>query len=98
MPARAEATHSFACFDQVRLAHAAELRIVADEVGELAALLDQVAARKSRDAFLVAVNPDKLAQHQPGVIEAQSLIEVRSQQVMAATEVLQFAELHRALP
>ena len=43
--------------------HAAELRIVADQVRELAPLLHQVAAGEAVDFLLKARRADQLAQH-----------------------------------
>ena len=46
------------------MAHAAELGVVPDEVCELAALLDEIAARQALDAFVIPANPEQLAQDQ----------------------------------
>jgi hypothetical protein len=46
-------------------AHAAKLRIVPNQVRQLAALLHKVSLRQARDALLKALNPEQLTQHQP---------------------------------
>jgi len=66
----------------VLAADAAEGRIVAQQVGELAPLLHEVAAREARDLDLEIRGADDLAQHQPGVVEAQRLVEVAGDEVM----------------
>jgi hypothetical protein len=63
-------------------ANTPKLRIVADEISELAALLHQVAARETRDALLESADTHELAQHDAGILEAQRLIEIRGDQVV----------------
>ena len=70
--------------DEMPAPDAAKVGIVADQVGELAALLDQVAARKSGDLLFKVAHAQHLAQNVARVIKAQCLVEVRSQQVMFA--------------
>ena len=64
--------------------HATKFGIMADQVGKFAALLHEVAARQSGDAFLEAGYSQNLAQHHSGILEAQGLIEVRGKQIMLA--------------
>ena len=62
---------------QVLAAHAAELGVVPQQVRELAPLLHQVAASQSVDLLLESRRADEFAQHEPGVVETQGLIEIR---------------------
>ena len=67
--------------DQVLASYSAKLGIVTDQVCELPALLNQIAAGEPRDALL---NPACRAAHSapdPN-LEAQCLIEVGSQQIV----------------
>src|SRR4029078_13400927 len=63
--------------------HAAVLGIVADEIGELAALLHQVAVRESLDLLLEATHAEQFAQFEAGIVEAQRLVEIRREQEMS---------------
>src|SRR5204863_8763319 len=74
--------HTPSGLDEVLAPHAAKLGIVADEVSELCALLDEVTRGEARDLLLEAANAEQLGQHLPRVIEAQGLVEVRRDQVM----------------
>ena len=65
--------------DQVLAAHAAELRVVPDQVGQLAALLDEVAGREARDLLFEARHAEQLAQHDARIVEAERLVEIRRQ-------------------
>src|SRR5208283_2495658 len=56
---------------QMFTTNAAELRIVPDQIGQLAALLYEIAARKAGDAVLEAGYSEQLAQHESGVLETQ---------------------------
>jgi hypothetical protein len=78
-------SHAPARLNQVLAAHAAKLGIVADEVGELASLLDEIAAGKTGDFVLETGNAKELAQHITGVVIAQRLIEIRGQPVRGST-------------
>ena len=49
--------HAPAGFDEVLAPHAAELGVVPDQVGELAALLHQVAVREARDLVFESGDP-----------------------------------------
>jgi hypothetical protein len=66
-------------FDEMLDADAAKFRIMTDQVGQLAALLHQIAVRQACDAILEAAYPQQFAQNQTRVIETQRLIEIRSQ-------------------
>ena len=70
-------------FDQVLLAHLAELGIVEQQVGELGALLHEAGARQSGDFALEALGPDEAAQDDSGVVEAERLIEVAGDEITA---------------
>ena len=61
---------------EVLATHAAKLRVVTNEVGQLAALLHEVAAGKPADLLLEARGADELAQHGARIIEAERLVEV----------------------
>ena len=75
--------------DQVLTAHAAKIRVVPDEVGELAALLHEIAGREALHALLVIGDPDEFGQHETGVVETQRLIEIRREQI-----ALRFRDRH----
>ena len=66
--------------DQVLLAHAAELGVVADEVGQLPALVHEVARGQALDLRLEIGGADQLAEDQPRIVEAEGLVEIRRQQ------------------
>ena len=56
---------------------AAELRVVANQIRELASLVDHVAARQPVDLFLESRRANQLAQDGSRIVEAERLIEVR---------------------
>ena len=60
---------------EVLAAHLAVLGVVEQQVRELAALLHQVDAGEALHFLLEAVRPEQLAEDDPGVVEAQRLIE-----------------------
>ena len=62
--------------------HPAELRVVPQEVRELAALLNQVAPGEPRDLLVEVRGADELAQDDARVVEAQGLVEVRRDEIM----------------
>ena len=70
-------THATARFLEVLAPDAAELGVVANQIRELAALVDHVAARETVDLFLESRCADQLAQHGSRIVEAERLIEVR---------------------
>ena len=74
--------YALAGFDEMFAAHAAELRIVADEIGELAALLHEMAGREAGDLLLEVGDSEQLAQLESRVVEAQRLIEIRREEKM----------------
>ena len=74
--------HALAGFDEVLAAYAAKFGVVPDQVGELAALLHEVAGREARDLLLEVGHPEQLAQLEARVVEAQRLIEIRSEEEM----------------
>src|SRR5439155_8582108 len=73
--------HPLARLDQMLAAHAPELRIVAKQVRELGALLDEVDAGESRDLLPEARGTDQLAQNDSRVVEAQGLVEIASHEI-----------------
>src|SRR5580704_18444356 len=62
--------------------YAAKVRVMTDEIGELSALLHEIAACQSVHLLLETAHAEQLAQHVPRVVEAQRLIKIRCQQVM----------------
>ena len=60
---------------------AAILGIVQQQIRQLSALLYEIDPRQAGDLLLEPTRPQKLAQHEPGVVEAQRLIEITGQQV-----------------
>src|SRR5262249_7199764 len=69
---------------EVLTTDASKLRIVANQVRELSALLHEVAARATLDFLLKAGCADQLAEHEPRVAEAPGLIEIGREQEMLA--------------
>src|SRR5512144_2939605 len=67
-------------FYEVVTAHAAELRVVAEQICELSTLLHEVEARQAGDLLVEAANAQHLAQEATRVVEAQGLVEVADQQ------------------
>src|SRR5207249_12161292 len=76
-------SHLLACLDQMLAAYAPELGIVAKEIRELGALLDQVNVRKTGDLLAKVRHADQLAETEPGIVEAQRLAEVDRAGVVA---------------
>ena len=68
--------------DQVLTPDAAELGVVPNQVGQLAALLHEIAPRQAVDLVLKVRGPDELAEDQAGVVETERLIEIRRDQEM----------------
>ena len=56
--------------------NASKVRIVADQVGQLPALLDQVAARETGDLLFKVPHAEHLAQDVARVVKAQCLVEI----------------------
>jgi len=61
---------------QVFTADAAKFRIVADQIGQLAALLDEIAPGKTCNTILESGYAQQLAQHESRILEAQRLVKV----------------------
>src|SRR6202043_1261202 len=66
--------HPAACLDQMLPPHAAKIRVMADEIGQLATLLNEVATREARNLLLETPDAEELTQHVPGIIETQRLV------------------------
>src|SRR6476661_2283291 len=66
--------------DQIIAAHAAKLRIVTEQIGELGSRLHEVQTRKSGNLLGEPGNAERFAQQVAGVIEAQRLIEIAHEQ------------------
>src|SRR2546421_7754094 len=64
-------------------AYAPKLGIVAKEIRELGALLDQVNVRKTGDLLAEVRHTDQLAENESGIVEAQRLAEVAGDEVVA---------------
>src|SRR5690606_12458222 len=62
--------------------NATKLGIVPNQVSELRPLLHEIRSRKPFDLLLEVTHAKQIRQHSTGVIEAQRLIEIRSEQVM----------------
>ena len=67
---------------QVLAPHAAELRIVTNQVGELAALLHEVAPRQARDLLLEPRRAMSSLSTSARVVEAEGLVEVGGHEEM----------------
>ena len=81
---------ALAGFHQMLPAHAAEFRIVQNQVRELASLLHEPRARHPRDLFLEAGQSQHFAEGDAGIIETQCLIEVARQHEMSRSIRLVF--------
>ena len=75
--------HPAASLDQMLAPDASKLRIVTDEIGELAALLNQIAARQTRYFLFKARGANQFAQYQTRIVETERLVEIRSHQIVA---------------
>src|SRR5688500_4165172 len=64
-------------------ADAAKLRIVTEQVGEFCSLVGQGGAGQPRDAGFEIFDPKQFAQYEARVVEAQSLIEIAGDQILA---------------
>ena len=69
-------------FHQVLTPDPTELGIVANQIGQLAPLLDEVAAGQAVDLLLEPVGPEQLAEDETGIVEAERLIEIRRHEKM----------------
>ena len=69
-------TNATARLHEVFPANAAKFRIVTNQIGELAALLYQIAPCKARNAVFKTRYSQQLAQHESRIVETQSLIKV----------------------
>ncbi len=78
---------------EVLAPHAPELRVVTNQVRQLAPLLDQVAPGQPVDLFLEAGGANQLAQYHPRIVEAERLVEVRRDQ-----KVLRRSGCHEHVP
>src|SRR5205814_9156244 len=76
--------HAAPRLHEVLAAHAPELRVVANEVGQLSALLHEVARGEAGDLLLERGGADDLAQDDTRVVEAERLVEVRRHQEVLA--------------
>ncbi len=74
--------HQPARLDQVLTPDAAELRVVPNQVRQLATLLHEIAPGQPLDLLLEIPGPEDFAEDQAGVVEAERLIEIRRDQKM----------------
>src|SRR5690348_9853247 len=68
-------------------AHTAILGVVSNQVGQLTALLHEVAVSETRDFALEVAHSERFAQLEARVIEAQRLVEIRREQEMSRCSV-----------
>ena len=68
--------------DQMLPPHAAELGVVANQVGELTTLLDQVASSQPVDLPLKIGRANQLTEHHARIVETQRLVEIRRDEEM----------------
>ena len=88
-------------FREMFAADASKLGVVPDEIRELSALVHQVAAPQSLHLCFESRHAEQLAQDDSGIVEAQGLIEVRSdEKVLCFRALLDNHDLHdiSALP
>src|SRR6266480_747884 len=71
---------AFAGFREVLAAHAAEIRVVENEIAELRALLHEVHLREAVDLVAESVETDELAKNHARVVEAERLVKIAGQQ------------------
>src|SRR2546426_9691027 len=64
-----------------RSPHPAVIRVVPQQIRQLPALLDEVGAREACDLFTKPRDSHDLAQNDPGIVEAQRLVETARQQI-----------------
>jgi hypothetical protein len=78
--------------DEVLPAHAAELRVVPNQIRELPALMDKVAAAQPVDLFFEAPDAEQVREHGARVVETERLVEVRRQQIVF--DAVEFVHTH----
>jgi hypothetical protein len=67
---------------QMLAAHTSEFRIMADQVGEFTALLNEMAAGETGHSLLESLDAEKLGEHHARILEAQGLVEIRGEEIM----------------
>src|ERR1700751_4803999 len=78
-------------FDQMISPHAPEIRIVAQQISQFGALLDQPGVGEPGDPFVKAIDTEHLAEDQAGIVEAQRLVEVGDEQILLAVSAVRFS-------
>src|SRR5256885_14848399 len=73
------------------MANSAKIRFNPEQVSELVALLNEIAAGESCDPILQVADSQQLAENQPRIVETQRLIEVRRQQIVPGNCLAQSA-------
>jgi len=73
---------ALAGLDEMLSPHAAEIRVMQNEIAQLGALLDEVYLSQALDLVVKPVKTDELAQHHSRVVEAECLVEIAGQQVL----------------
>src|SRR2546430_2073234 len=68
--------------DEIIAPYAPELRVVAEQIGQLGTRLHEVESREAGDLFGEVDQAERLAQDVAGVIEAQRLVKIAYEQVM----------------
>jgi hypothetical protein len=74
--------HPPAGLDEVLPPHPPELRVVPDQIGELPALMDEVAPAQAVHLRLETGHAEQVGQHGARIVEAERLVEVRGQQIV----------------
>ena len=74
-------TNSLAHLDQVLPSHTPVFGVVQQQVRQLTALLHQADLRKAADSLGKGGNTQQLAQNEPRIVEAESLVEIANEQV-----------------
>ena len=69
-------------FRQMLAPHPAKLRVMADQIGQLATLLHKIAAGKPGYPLLKSRHAQHFAQYNARIVKTQRLVEIRSQQVV----------------
>ena len=70
-------------FDEVLVSHSTKLRVVTNQIGELAALVDEMTPCEALYLLLEVRHAEELGEHEARVVEAERLVEVRRDEKVA---------------
>src|SRR5215469_627810 len=75
----------FASLNEMLSANTAKLRVVPQQVSEFSPLLNEIGFRKPGHFLVKSGDTNHFTQHPPGIVEAQSLVEVACHDVSFST-------------